>query len=150
MADETTSRSTFRDIGAQTQRIAETGGNITSASFANGMNNAGCSAGAGVGFAFTDSDGNEHNINLTGSPEQFTLLDQMNPAGAGNPRTPQISQLIGGVAFEGGTPGPGVEFLVGVVNPSNDAKAANPELDGSVAENGTADLLDLAGGWIPS
>jgi hypothetical protein len=150
MADETTSRSTFRDTGAQALRIAETGGNITSASFANGMNNAGCSAGTGVGFAFTDSDGNEHGINLTGSPEQFTLLDQMNPAGDGNPRTPQISQLIGGVAFEKGTPGPGVEFLVGVVNPSNDAKAANPALDGSVTVNGTANLAALATGWLPA
>jgi hypothetical protein len=119
---------TFRNTASITAREAE----VPDADFSNGCNNASNSPGVGIATA---------NPNLTGNPEQWTLLDQF-----GDARTPQIGQLIGGPGYsdpgtssgESGTE-PTDQFIIGVSNPSN---------DGTVTVQGTANLATLAAGWV--
>jgi hypothetical protein len=147
MALFTTPRATFTDLTARTSRIAETSGDVPAENWTNGGNDASCS-GAGVGYAFIDPEDGPQGVNLTGSPEQFTLLDQMNPAGAGDPRTPQVSQSIGGVALLKGLAGYGTQPVEGVTNPTQSTIDADPATDGKVTVAGAATLTTLAAGWV--
>jgi hypothetical protein len=110
------------------------------------MNNGNCSVGIGVSINGGERDGD---------PGGFTLLDQFEVA-----RTPQISQVIGGLGYtdeadypsSGGIEGNGsahAEFIVGVTSPTNAAKeAADPSIDGSVIVQGTANMTTLLAGWV--
>jgi hypothetical protein len=72
----------YRLDAAVTSRGAE----VPDASFADGVNWVGSNA-PGVGINMNEGA-------VIGEPQQFTLLDQ-----DGDPRTPQVSQLLGGAGF---------------------------------------------------
>ena len=131
----------FVDATAKTAREAE----VPEANFDNGMNNGGsCACGIGI---------NMNEGAVVGTPEQFTLEDQFE-----NARDSQISQSIGGFPFvdrdtidwpgSGGTPGTEPDSTIEFGdNPTQAAKDADPELDGTLAVISTASLVDLAVGW---
>jgi hypothetical protein len=113
---------TFIDVTARATRVGE----VSGASFLNGMNNSSCQPGIGI------SGGP---IDLVGTPEQFTLLDQDEAA-----RTPQQGQSLGGIALEGGATTTQAIDLV---------DAADNSGDGTVTVDGTgATLTTLAAGWV--
>ena len=123
----------FRDDLAVAARAAE----VPLASFETGMNNGGsCACGIGI---------NGLGGAVVGTPEQFTLLDQRGIA-----RIAQISQSIGGYPYaapadyplSGGTEGVLPEAAIGLATVS-------VEGDGAVVPLGSAQLIDLAGGWTP-
>jgi hypothetical protein len=148
---------TFRDTTAIAARALET----PDAAFDNGMNNGACMPGIGVAFG---------QPNAEGSPPQFTLLDQ-----DGDARVPQVSQLIGGggdvprtgnqeftwdesqalftesgAASSGGVEGNGkaqAQFIIAAGNPTQAAKDADSDVDGTITVLGTANLQTLAVGW---
>ena len=140
----------FQDDAAQTARALE----VVGASFANGMNLGGsCAPGIGI---------NMNEGAVVGTPEQFTLLDQGNYANDFVPvaRTAQISQSIGGFPFvdrvaaavpypgSGGTEGILPESVIRFGDaPTQAAKDAAPELDGTIIPIGNATLASLAAGW---
>ena len=114
---------TFIDDTARATRIAQ----VPDASFLNGMNNGSCQCGVGI------SNGP---INLVGTPEQFTLLDQN-----GDARTPQLGQSLGGVAL-----GAGESIAASQAVDLVDNGATG---DGTVTKDGTgATLTTLAAGWV--
>lgn len=116
---------TFIDDTARATRAGE----VSGASFVNGMNNASCQPGIGISGDPTD---------LVGEPQQFTLLDQNAAA-----RTPQDGQSIGGVALGAGE-GIAASQAIDLVLPADDSG------DGTIAKQGTgATLTTLAAGWVP-
>ena len=129
----------FQDDTARTNREAET----PAASFVNGMNMGGsCSPGVGI---------NMLEGAVVGTPEQFTLLDQFE-----NPRQAQISQSIGGFPYvdsddypsSGGTPGTEPDAIIRYGDaPTQAAKDADPDLDGTIIFTDDASLNTLANGW---
>lgn len=113
----------YDSIGVIAVRVVE----VPDANFANGVNYGGANApGIGIGFNVP---------NLVGTPEQFTLLDQNEDA-----RTPQVSQYIGGIAIEDGSPDFTYALDSGI--PFDDSG------DGTVNKEGNAALATLAAGWI--
>ena len=139
----------FVDSVASAARALE----VPAANFDNGMNLGGsCAPGVGI---------NMNEGAVVGDPEQFTLLDQGSLFGPVPPRirNSQISQSIGGFPFvdrdtvdwpgSGGTPGTepdgAIEFGD---NPTQAAKDADPELDGTLAIISTASLVTLGHGWV--
>jgi hypothetical protein len=115
---------TFIDVDALAVRPAE----VPAASFANGMNKSSCQPGVGI------SGGP---VNLVGTPEQFTLLDQNAAA-----RTPQLGQSIGGVALGDGETVVASQ-AIDLVDPADNSG------DGTVTVDGTgATLTTLAAGWV--
>jgi hypothetical protein len=151
----------FRDDVAIAARAAE----VINANFTNGMNNGGSNA-PGIGINMTG-------IAVVGTPEQFTLLDQREVARVaqisqsigGHPFVPRTgdqeftwdeSQLlfsVSGAASSGGTEGVLPEAAIGTGTNATQiekdaARAANGDsVDGSVVQVGSAQLVDLAGGW---
>ena len=115
---------TFIDVTARATRVGE----VSNASFVNGMNNGSCQPGIGITNGPTD---------LAGTTNQFTLLDQNEDA-----RTPQLGQSLGGVALGGG------ESIV--ANQAIDlVDAADSSGDGTVTVDGLgAQLVTLAAGWV--
>jgi hypothetical protein len=114
---------TFIDDTARATRAGE----VSGASFLNGMNNGSCQPGIGITNGPTD---------LVGTPEQFTLLDQN-----GDARTPQLGQSIGGVAL-----GAGESVVASQAVDLVDNSATG---DGTVTKDGTgATLTTLAAGWV--
>lgn len=114
---------TFIDVDARAVRASE----VPAASFLDGMNNGSNQAGIGI----TNGP-----IDLEGSDEQFTLLDQNADA-----RTPQDGQSLGGVALADGEDDPASQAIDLV---DNDASG-----DGTVVVDGTgATLTTLAAGWV--
>ena len=114
---------TFIDVTARATRVGE----VSNASFVNGMNNGSCQPGIAITNGPTD---------LVGTPEQFTLLDQNAAA-----RTPQLGQSIGGVALGAG------ETVV--ANQAIDLVDVSVTGDGTVTVDGTgATLTTLAAGWV--
>lgn len=130
----------FNDDAAISARTPE----VPFASFVNGCNLAGsCAPGIGINI-----DGGA----TVGTPEQFTLLDQREL-----PRTTQRSQSIGGYPYvaaidypsSGGQEGYLPESVIYVAQlPTQDAKDADPALDGTAVNLGNASLVDLAIGWV--
>ena len=113
---------TFIDDTARATRASE----VAAASFLNGMNNGSCQPGVGI---------TSGPINLVGTPQQFTLLDQNEDA-----RTPQLGQSIGGVALGAGE---------GIVASQAIDLVDNGAGDGTVTKDGTgATLTTLAAGWV--
>ena len=113
---------TFIDVTARATRVGE----VSGASFLNGMNNGSCQPGIGIAGGPTD---------LVGSDAQFTLLDQ-----AGAARTPQQGQSIGGIALGAGAETTQAIDLVDMADDSG---------DGTVTVDGTgATLTTLAAGWV--
>ena len=114
---------TFIDVTARATRVGE----VSNASFVNGMNNGSCQPGIGITNGPTD---------LAGTTNQFTLLDQNEAA-----RTPQLGQSIGGVALGAG---------VGVVaDQAIDLVDNSATGDGTVTVDGLgAQLVTLAAGWV--
>lgn len=100
------------------------------ANWNNGVNLAASNAcGIGIGEA----------PNVVGTPNQFTLLDQASAA-----RTPQLSQPIGGVAYNEGSSAP--------ADPLTDEirfVAPTASGDGDAVYVGQAHLVTLAAGWVP-
>lgn len=139
----------FRDITAQTARIANDG--LTAAKFENGMNNGSNCPGIGIAIGQTDLHQDPAFLPDVGDPASWTLLDQFSVD-----RSPQKSESIGGVAYtaktswpgSGGASGNGTEFVVALGNPTRTAVVADPSLDGTVTVLGTADLVALAAGWV--
>ena len=114
---------TFIDDTARATRVGE----VSGASFLNGMNNGSCQPGIGITNGPTD---------LAGTPEQFTLLDQN-----GDARTPQLGQSLGGVALGAG------ESIV--ASQAIDLVDNGVTGDGTVTKDGTgATLTTLAAGWV--
>ena len=115
---------TFIDVTARATRVGE----VSDASFVNGMNNGSCQPGIGITNGPTD---------LEGTTNQFTLLDQNEDA-----RTPQLGQSLGGVALGGG------ESIV--ANQAIDlVDAADSSGDGTGTVDGLgAQLVTLAAGWV--
>lgn len=114
---------TFIDVTARATRVGE----VSGASFVNGMNNGSCQPGIGISNGPTL---------LVGSAEQFTLLDQNAAA-----RTPQDGQSLGGVALGGGETVVASQ-AIDLVDPSVSG-------DGTVVVDGTgATLTTLAAGWV--
>jgi hypothetical protein len=141
MAFDVVNRSTFRATAAVAAREAEANQNIPAVAWTNGVNNASCSAGLGVGYDTPD---------LVGTDEQFTLLDQgFRIDGDQTPvvRVPQVSQPIGGSGLGAGVEGKGTEFLAAVSNPDNKADGT-PDNDLGPTTNGTGNLQTLAVGWV--
>jgi len=99
---------------------------VPAASFVNGLNTA---AMATVGIA-TDNPG------LSESLPSWTLLDQFGVA-----RTPQKTQCIGGSGLGLGTQGRTTEYPIITAT-------ASASGDGTVTATGTAQLADLAVGWV--
>ena len=116
---------TFIDEAALAVRVGE----VADADFDNGMNKGSCQPGIGIAGG---------PVNLVGTPEQFTLLDQNAAA-----RTPQLGQSIGGVALNDG------ETVV--ANQAIDLiDQADDSGDGTIVIDGTgATLTTLAAGWVP-
>jgi len=114
---------TFIDVTARATRVGE----VSNASFVNGMNNGSCQPGIAITNGPTD---------LVGTTNQFTLLDQNEAA-----RTPQFGQSIGGVALGAG---------VGVVaDQAIDLVDNSATGDGTVTVDGLgAQLVTLAAGWV--
>ncbi len=132
----------FIDATANTARQAE----VTEASWDTGLNWAGSNAN-GVGINMNEGE-------VVGTPEQFTLLDQDDA-----PRTPQVSQVIGGDGFvprtggspvawpgSGGVEGKGTDPLQDGTNPDNVDGA--PDNDAPIVPIGTCNLETLVGGWV--
>jgi hypothetical protein len=114
---------TFIDDTARATRVGE----VSGASFLNGMNNGSCQPGIGI----TNGP-----INLAGTPAQFTLLDQNEDA-----RTPQVGQSVGGVALGAGESVAATQAIDLVDNSATG--------DGTVTKDGTgATLTTLAAGWV--
>lgn len=112
---------TFIDVTARATRTGE----VSGASFLNGMNNGSNLSGVGISNGPTD---------LVGTAQQFTLLDQNGAA-----RTPQDGQSIGGVALNSGE-GVAANQALDLVDSS---------ADGTVVVDGTgATLTTLAAGWV--
>ena len=115
---------TFIDVDARAVRVGE----VSGASFLDGMNNGSCQPGVGITNGPTD---------LVGTPEQFTLLDQNEAA-----RTPQLGQSLGGVALGDGETVVASQ-AIDLVDPADDSG------DGTVTVDGTgATLTTLAAGWV--
>jgi hypothetical protein len=159
---------TFRDTTAIAARTAEE--TNPEASWVNGMNNSACMPGIGVAFGQPDLYQDPDYLPAEGDPSSWTLLDQ-----DGDVRVPQVSQLLGGggmvprtgnvattwdttqvlysdsgAASSGGVEGDGkaaAEFIIAAGNPTQDAKDADPDVDGTVTVLGTANLQTLAVGW---
>ena len=110
---------------------------VPSADFNNGVN-AGGSNCPGIGIGIDQGA-------VVGTPEQFTLLDQRGAA-----RTPQVSQVIGGVGLTTAAEYPssgGSSDLADAV-PIDVASPADNSGDGSFFVSGGAALPTLAGGWV--
>jgi hypothetical protein len=115
---------------------------VPNASFANGANNAGSNAPA-IGINIGEGA-------IVGTPEQFTLNNQ-----AGQARSPQHSQAIGGLAHtevtdwpsSGGNSGAGSQPVEAGTFPTYAEKLADSSLDGTVTVTGNATLTTLAQGW---
>jgi hypothetical protein len=172
MAFDVTNRSTYRATEAEADRKAEANQNIPTEAWDNGVNNASCSAGLGVGYENPDLYNNPSYGDglLDGDPGQFTLLDQDEAV-----RVPQVSQEIGGLgavsrtgdqiytwdasqplytssgaASSGGVEGKGTEFLAAVSNPDNiivDGESV-PDNNAGPTTNGTGNLQTTAAGWV--
>jgi hypothetical protein len=141
MAFDVTNRSTFRATAAIAAREAEANQNIPAVAWTNGVNNASCFSGLGVGYDTPD---------LVGTEEQFTLLDQgFRIDGDQTPvvRVPQVSQVIGGSGLGDGVEGKGTEFLAAVSNPDNNVDGT-PDNNLGPTTNGTGNLQTLAVGWV--
>jgi len=112
-------------VNAATQTVREI--QVPYADFDGGMNAGGSNAcGIGIGPA----------VNVVGTPNQFTLLDQ-----AGAARTPQLSQPIGGEALgDGSSAAPDSADAI-----SFGTNAANG--NGIPTATGVATLASLAAGW---
>lgn len=133
----------FIDDIARTARALE----VDAADFDNGMN-LGASNAPGIGINMNEGA-------VVGTPEQFTLLDQH-----GNAREAQISQSIGGFPFVNrvalAVPYPGSGGTIGTLpdavirfgdTPTQAAKDAADDLDGTVIPIGNSTLSVLADGW---
>jgi len=123
----------FQNSTAVLARAAE----VPNATFFDGCNQAASNA-CGLGINIGGGA-------VIGEPNQFTLLDQY-----GDARTPQVSQVIGGVGDTASAEYPSSGGTEG--NGSGDAEfifAATPSAsgDGDVLIVGTANLADLAIGW---
>jgi hypothetical protein len=129
-------RAYFADVAARTARLAEASG-LPAGSFDNGMNSAAMPI-LGIGAEYP---------NLSGLPQQFTLLDQTDPSGT--IRVPQISSSLGGNGLGAGIPFNSDQPVQFGSNPGRVAKIANPELDGAPSNPFPADLVTLAAGWVP-
>ena len=79
---------------------------------------------------------------VVGTPEQFTLLDQ-----DGDPRTPQVSQVIGGEGLTVVADWPGSGGAEGKGTLPVESGAASDTGDGEVTSIGAATLGSLAAGW---
>jgi hypothetical protein len=102
---------------------------VPGASWDTGM--AGAGGGPVAGMATQQPD-------LTGDPKGWTLLDQSNPDGDGDTRTPQLTQYIGGSGIGIGDEGfTGTTILTYVLNTG----------DGDGDSLGECTLADLATGW---
>lgn len=114
----------FIDDIAQTARAAE----VPNADFAAGCNEAGsCAPGLGI---------NMNEGAISGTPENFTLLDQF-----GNARAAQISQHIGGSGLDVGS--------VGLLPEAVARFGTNPaDASGEITVIGNCTLTTLAGGWV--
>lgn len=130
---------TFFDVAARSLREAE----LPDANFTNGGNMAGSCA-VGIGINMLEGE-------VVGTPEQFTLLD-VNDL----PRNAQRSQSIGGYPYvpsedypsSGGQEGTLPDAVIGFGDsPTQPAKDANPELDGTIIITEASSLIDLAVGW---
>jgi|TARA_R110000803_G_C11910007_1_gene313124 hypothetical protein len=112
-------------VNAATQAVRE--GQVPDADFDSGMNAGGSNAcGIGIGPA----------VNIVGTTNQFTLLDQTPAA-----RTPQLSQPIGGTAL-----GAGSSTAPDAADPirfGTNAASGN----GTPTATGVATLVSLAAGW---
>ena len=150
--------SVFVDDAAVTAMAAR----VPAAIFNSGMF-AGASNAPGIGISTENPDLDESLFASTSGPSagqlttgSWTRLDQHE-----NPRTTQISQLIGGSGItldtdwpgSGGDEGTAPDATIRLVDaadlPTYAKKLANPNLDGNVtfpAEN--ASMVDLAVGWI--
>jgi hypothetical protein len=124
----------FADTAARVAR--NTDDDIPAASFANGMNN-GAMTPIGIGAEYP---------NLSGQPQQFTLLDQTDPDGLA--RVPQNSSSLG-LGLLDGTTGI-VQACAFMTNHTQDELDANPELGGAPDTQFPADLVTLAAGWVPN
>jgi hypothetical protein len=114
----------FVDDAAVTARTVE----VPNADWDGGGNNgASCSQGLGINYLGGA---------VVGTPEQFTLLDQR-----GDPRTTQISQLIGGSGLGSGTSGTAPDATIRAGTPSANG-------DGSVTPIANVSLVSLAAGWV--
>lgn len=121
----------FVDDSAVTLRTPE----VPLADWDGGLNVGGSNA-PGIGI-------NEGVADLAGTAAQFTLLDQDE-----DPRTPQVSQQIGGDGYtdpagwpsSGGLEGKGIDAL----------RLGTPSVsgDGQITPSGNATLADLAVGWV--
>ncbi len=121
----------YQDSVAVAARASE----VPLASFANGMNLGGsCAPGLGI---------NMEEGEIVGTPEQFTLLDQDEAI-----RVPQVGQQLGGSALGDGVEGKGTLPILTGENPTQAAKDADPDLDGTLILDGTANLQTLAVGWV--
>jgi hypothetical protein len=119
---------------------------VPAADFTNGCNIAAeCAPGFGIA---TDNAGLEKSL------PNWTLLDQ-----DGDVRDPQHSQHLGGAGYvnrssvpwssSGGAEGKGTDILDCATMPTQAAKDADHEQDGTVgAVDGQALLQDLALGWV--
>ena len=130
----------FFDIAARDLREAE----VPDAAFRNGMNIGGSCA-PGIGINMLEGE-------VVGTPEQFTLLDVN-----GLVRDSQRSQSIGGYPYvpsedypsSGGQEGTLPDAAIGFGEaPSQPAKDANPDLDGTIIITESSSLIDLAAGWV--
>jgi hypothetical protein len=115
----------FLDDSVVAFRKLEVQDSSPSVDFAGGMN-AGGSNSCGIGI-------NENVPDLVGTPQQFTLDDQKE-----QPRTPQDSQAIGGIALGDGLSTTNVPLQFG----ANSAGGT-----GIMIPVGTCTLVDLAAGW---
>jgi hypothetical protein len=146
---------TFRDSTAIAARTAEE--TNPDASWVNGMNNSSCAPGVGVAFGQPDLYQNPDYLPAEGDPASWTLLDQ-----DAEVRVPQVSQLLGGAGYvdrtvatgnwngSGGVEGNGkaqAEYIIAAGNPTQDAKDADSDVDGTITVLGTANLQTLAVGW---
>jgi len=105
--------------------IASRQSEVPLADFAGGMNPNGSNAG-GIGIGLD-------NPNLSGEPDEFTLLDQDT-----DPRTPQNSQFIGGIPLADGVEGKGTEPI---------SVTDDQDENGEPVRDGSATLASLAAGW---
>ena len=124
----------FIDDTAVTARALE----VPNASFVNGANNAGSCAPC-IGINMLEGA-------VIGTPAQYTLLDQF-----GNARAAQISQHIGGSGLDVGSSGtlPDAVSRYGD-SPTQAAKDADPDLDGTITATANCTLNTLALGWVAS
>lgn len=110
--------------------VATRTGEVPNADWAGGVNAVGSCA-EGIGTA-------EGIPNASGEPQQFTLLDQDE-----DPRTPQISQYIGGTGLSGVYPSSGGVEGKGTIP----LRFGTSDALGVVTPTGNATLAVLATGW---